>query len=88
MCSKIKCVARRKLITDDKDDMQFKPDTATPNTMSFSATKSYVLLNQGTITTNKRILETFSDATITIYANAIATSFAYGLAALTAFTLF
>lgn len=44
-CSKIKCVVRRALENNDPDDMQFKPDASSPNKMTFTKARSWIMLN-------------------------------------------
>jgi len=49
-CSKIKCVLRRRMTTEDPDDFSFVPTSSTDATMTFPAGKSYLLLNQADVT--------------------------------------
>lgn len=57
-CSKIKCVVRRQLQNQDPDDMQFKPDDAAVNKMTFEVKKSWIMLNWTTLATaNRKMLE-------------------------------
>lgn len=91
-CASIKCIVRRALTNADADDMQFKPDTAQVNKMTFPKLKSWIMLNQSTLTAAKqKVLETQIDKDITILASAIMSatfSVATSIAALTAFTFF
>ena len=74
-CDSIKCTVRRKMVTEDLDDVWFTPgDTGT--TMKIPAGYSYILMNQNDSTTlaetSKQRLNTMQDATVTIKKNALA----------------
>lgn len=91
-CDKIKCVMRRKMKTDDDDDMWFVPDGTANNQvkMEFPKGKSYLQINQGTYGT-KQVLHTLKDTEIVILQgafNSLVASAGLALASLAVLTAF
>ena len=91
-CSKIKCVIRRALKNQDPDDMQFAPDDAAVNKMTFDKNKSWIMLNWESLASTKRkVMEIQADAEITILKSAMLSQLFYystAVAGLAAITLF
>ena len=50
-CDSIRCIVRRKMITEDPDDFTFAPTDATFGDMTFPGGYSYILMNQNDSTT-------------------------------------
>ena len=63
-CSSIKCISRRKMVTDDADDLKFDPSTA-DDTLDIPKYHSYILLNQSSVT-NKQHMMNLIDSQIKI----------------------
>ena len=91
-CDQIRCVMRRKMKTDDDDDMWFVPDGSGNNQvkMLFPKSKSYLQINQGTYQA-KQVLHTLKDTEIVILQgafNSLVASTGLVLASLAALTAF
>ena len=57
-CSQIRCVARRKMVTEDSDDHSFTPTDSDTNAdyMNFPAYHSYILFNQSLVTSKQSMM--------------------------------
>ena len=90
MCSKIKCILRREMDTNDPDDFAFAPSASNTPVMTFPEGRSYILLNQADASSGKKRLRTLADASINIKEGASAglSSFLAATAAFIAMSTF